>query len=148
MKTLFTVLFLGLSVAFAQGALAADQATPDEAKAMALKAAAYLKANGPEKSWATFNGTGGDFHDRDLYVFAQDNSCNMMANGANTALVGKNICGLKDVDGKNFTREISDVKDQSWVDYKWQNPTTKAVQPKTAFVIRVGDYVVGVGAYK
>jgi len=148
MKTLIVVLFLGFSVIFTPGALAAGQATPDEAKAMALKAAAYLKANGPEKSWATFNATGSDFHDRDLYVFAQDNGCNMMANGANAAFVGKNICSLKDVDGKNFTREISDVKDQAWVDYKWQNPTTKAVQPKTAFVIRVGDYVVGVGAYK
>lgn len=148
MKTLFTILFLGASVAFAQGALAAGQGTPDEAKAMALKAADYLKANGPEKAWATFNASGGNFHDRDLYVFAQDNDCNMMANGANSALVGKNICALKDVDGKSFTRDISGVKDQAWVDYKWQNPTSKAVEPKTAYVIRVGDYVVGVGAYK
>jgi cytochrome c len=37
--------------------------------------------------------------------------------------------------------------DRGWVDYKWQNPITKAVSHKTAYAVRVGDYVVGVGAY-
>ena len=148
MKKLVAVLFLGLSVVFAQGALAAGQGTPDEAKVMALKAADYLKANGPEKSWAAFNAAGGDFHDRDLYVFAQDNNCNLLAHGANAALIGKNLSELKDVEGKTFIKDISGVKDQAWVDYKWQNPVSKAVEPKTTYVVRVGDYVVGVGAYK
>lgn len=148
MKTLFTVLSLGLVLAFAPAALAAGQATPDEAKAMALKAADYLKSNGPEKAWAAFSAAGGDFHDRDLYVTAQDNNCTVMAHGANPALIGKSMCTLKDVDGKLFVREISDTKDQGWVDYKWQNPATKAVEPKTTYAVRVGDYVVGVGAYK
>ena len=111
MKTLFVFLFLGLSALFAQGAMA-GQGTPDEAKAMALKAADFLKANGPEKAWAAFNAPGGDFHDRDLYVFAQDNNCVVMAHGANPALLGKSLCSLKDVDGKAFSREISDVKDR------------------------------------
>jgi hypothetical protein len=92
MKTLFTALALGLSVVFAQGATAADLATPDEAKAMTVKAADYLKANGPEKAWTAFNVLGhGDFQDRDLYVFALDNSCLLKAHGANAALIGKNL---------------------------------------------------------
>jgi len=148
MKTLFTVLLLGFALAFAPAALAAGQATPDEAKAMALKAADYLKSNGPEKAWAAFNAAGGDFHDRDLYVTAEDNNCTVMAHGANAALIGKSLCALKDVDGKAFIQEFSNVKDQGWVDYKWQNPTTKAVEAKTTYVVRVGDYVVNVGAYK
>jgi len=148
MKSLLTVLFLGLCVVFSNDALAAGQGTPDEAKAMALKAAGYLKVNGPEKSWAAFNAAGGDFHDRDLYVFAQDNDGNLLAHGANAALIGKNLSALKDVDGKTFIKEFSEVKEQAWIDYKWQNPTSKAVEPKTTYVVRVGDYVVGVGAYK
>jgi len=148
MKTLFTVLSLSLALAFAPPALAAGQATPDEAKAMALKAADFLKANGPEKSWAAFDAPGGDFHDRDLYVVALDNNCSAMAHGAIAALVGKSLCDLKDVDGKQFAKEMSAVKDQAWVDYKWQNPVSKAVEPKATYTVRVGDYVVGVGAYK
>jgi len=147
MKSLMTAILVGLGILLAQSALAAGQATPDDAKAMALKAADFLKANGAEKAWAAFN-TGADFHDRDLYVTAQDNNCTVMAHGANPALIGKSLCTLKDVDGKLFIREISDTKDQGWVDYKWQNPTTKAVEPKTTYAVRVGDYIIGVGAYK
>jgi hypothetical protein len=43
---------------------------------------------------------------------------------------------------------MTDVTDQAWLDYKCQNPVSKAVTPKTSYVVRVGDYVVGVGAYK
>jgi cytochrome c len=148
MKMRITALFLGLGMVFSQGAMADSQGTPDEAKSMTLKAAEYLKTNGPEKAFAAFNGAGGEFHDRDLYVFAQDPGCVMVANGANAALIGKNLCSLKDVDGKPFAKDISEIKNEAWVDYKWQNPVTKAVAPKTAYVIRVGDYIVGVGAYK
>ena len=148
MKTMLTALVLSAAVAFAPATLAAGQATPDEAKALALKAADYLKTNGPEKAWAAFNATDGDFHDRDLYVTAEDNNCTVMAHGANAALIGKSLCALRDVDGKAFVQEFSSMKDEGWVDYKWQNPATKTVEPKTAYVVRVGDYVVNVGAYK
>jgi cytochrome c len=148
MKSLFAILVLGLGVAFAQGAFAAGQGTPDEAKAMALRAADYLKVNGPEKSWVAFNASGGDFHDRDLYVFVVDTKCNVLAHGALPALIGKNICDLKDIDGKTFAKEMSEVKDQAWVDYKWLNPTTKSVEPKATYSVRVGDAILGVGAYK
>jgi hypothetical protein len=43
----------------ASAAWAAGQATPDEAKAMAVKAAEYLKANGPDKAFAEFNAKDG-----------------------------------------------------------------------------------------
>lgn len=148
MKTLLTVLLIGLSVAFAQNAWAAVQPTPDEAKAMAIKAAHYLQTNGPAKAWIAFNAADGNFRDRNLYVFAQDNNCTMMANGANPALVGKNLCAYTDADGKPVAREISDVKGQAWIDYKMLNPLSKTVEAKTAFVVRVGAYVVGVGASK
>ena len=38
-------------------------------------------------------------------------------------------------------------QDAGWVDFKWQNPLTKAVEPKSMYEVRVGEYVVGVGAY-
>jgi hypothetical protein len=36
----------------------------------------------------------------------------------------------------------------SWVGYKWPNPSIKKVEPKSSFVMRVGDVLVGVGIYK
>jgi cytochrome c len=63
---------LGLAVLIAPAVVAAGQATPAEAKAMAIKAAEYLKAVGPEKAFPEFNAKDGPWRDRDLYVFVDD----------------------------------------------------------------------------
>lgn len=138
---------LAALVLFSSTAFSVDYATVDEAKAMALKAADYLKANGPEKSFAAFETKDSAFHDRDLYVWVQSSKGVMVSHGTNPGLIGKSVLDLKDVDGKPFNREVQAVKDTAWVDYKWQNPQTKAVEPKRAYIIRVGEYLVGVGAY-
>jgi signal transduction histidine kinase len=129
------------------GANAAEFASKEEAKALAEKAAAFLKANGPEKAFAAFEAADGGFRDRDLYVVVQDNKGVMVSHATNPGLKGKSVLDLKDVDGKPFNREWQAVKDAAWVDYKWQNPQTKAVAQKSAYIIHVGDYLLGVGAY-
>jgi len=67
--------------------------------------------------------------------------------GPYAGLIGKSVLDLKDVDGKPFNRETQAIKDVGWVEFKWQNPITKAVEPKRQYIIRVGDYLIGVGAY-
>ena len=69
-----------------------------------------------------------------------------VAAGNNPGLIGKSLIALADVDGKAFFRDMIFVTDAGWVDYKWQNPVTTAVEPKTSYEVRVGDYVVGVSA--
>lgn len=128
-------------------AWAAGQGTPDEAKAMATKAAEYLKSVGPEKAFPEFDAKEGVWHDRDLYVMVQDSKGVMVAHGTNPSLIGRSMLDLKDVDGKPFNREVQAIKDADWVNYKWQNPLTKAVEPKAAYEVRVGEFLVGVGAY-
>lgn len=147
--TRFAALVLSLvMIAFVAPVHAMEKGSPDEAKAMAVKAAEYLKANGPEKSFMVFQAKEDPtFHDRDLYVFVLDNTGKMLSHGASAALIGKPLIEIKDVDGKPFTRDMVAVKDADWVSYKWQNPVTKAVEPKKAYIVRVGDSVVGVGAY-
>jgi signal transduction histidine kinase len=129
-------------------AYATGRATPDEAKAMAVKAAEYLKAVGPDKAFAEFDAKdNATWHDRELYVIVQDDTGVMVAHGTNPGMIGKSMLDLKDVDGKPFNRETQAIKDQGWVAFKWQNPVTKAVEPKQQYIIRVGHYLVGVGAY-
>lgn len=127
---------------------AAEFASQDEAKAMAEKAAAHVKSAGLETAIKDFMTEGGSWHDRDLYVFVFDAKGVTIAHGAKASLVGRDLTGLRDVDGKQFIQDFLKVTDTGWVDYKWQNPTTKAVEPKTSYIIRVADHVVGVGAYK
>jgi len=128
-------------------AWAAGQATPDEAKAMAVKAAGFLKSEGPAKALAAFNQPTGPWHDRDLYVTVQDGKGVMVAHGTNPGLVGRSVLDLKDVSGKPFNREVQAIKTDGWVSYQWQDPLTKSVKTKTAYELRVGEYIIGVGAY-
>lgn len=149
MRKLFVAtLFAFLSVMSVSASRAVDVGTPAEAKAMAEKAAEFLKANGPEKAFVAFETAGGAFHDKDLYVFVYDPTGKCVSIGASPALKGKNLIDLKDVDGKPFIRELVNVSGAGWIEYKWRNPATKAVSMKTSYVIRTGDYLVGVGAYK
>jgi cytochrome c len=138
---------LGAILLSASLAWAVGQASPEEAKAMAVKAAEYLKSVGPDKAFPAFAAKDGPWHDRDLYVTVQDNKGLMVAHGTNPGLVGKSMLDLKDVDGKAFNREIQEIKEAGWVNFKWQNPLTKAVEPKTMYEVRTGDYIIGVGAY-
>jgi cytochrome c len=147
MKFMLAVLVIGSTLLLTAVAHAAGQATPDEAKAMAIKAAEYLKAVGPEKAFPEFSAKDGHWHDRDLYVIVQNNQGVMVEHSTNPGLVGRNVLDLKDPEGKPFNRETQAVKDAGWVNFKWQNPVTKTVEAKTQYIIRVGDYLVGVGAY-
>jgi hypothetical protein len=128
-------------------AYAAGQATPEEAKAMAIEAAEYLKSAGPETAFPAFSAKDGPWHDRDLYVLVENDAHVMVAHGANQALIGKNVINLKDPEGKPVALEIAAIKDAGWIDFKWQNPTTKSIEPKTLYVVRVGENLIGVGAY-
>ncbi len=140
-------LLMAAALLAAPAVYAAGQASPDEAKAMAVKAAEYLKAVGPDKAFPEFDAKDGPWHDRDLYVTVQDSKGVMVAHGTNPGLIGKSMLDLRDVDGKLFNRDIQAIKDTGWVEFKWQNPLTKAVEPKAMYEVRVGEYIVGVGAY-
>jgi hypothetical protein len=152
MKKLFVGMIFAASAAFAilsaAPAAAAGLASPDEAKELALKAAGFLRANGPDKAFPAFTAQGNEWHDRDLYVFVYDDTGHAVAHGGNPALVGKSLIDLKDVDGVSFVRAIIAVQDAGWVDYKWKNPVTGTVGLKTSYIVKVDTYRVGVGAYK
>ena len=122
MKAILACLPLTAALLFAPVAHAAGLASPDDAKAMATKAAEYLKSVGPEKAFAEFDAKDGPWHDRDLYVTVQDSKGVMVAHGTNAGLIGKSVIDLKDVDGKPFNRDVQAIKDAAWIDYKWQNP--------------------------
>ena len=75
---------VGLMLLPTAGFASADKGTADEAKAMVEKAAALLKASGPDKAFEAFNDAANkDFHDRDLYIFVRGMDGNTVAHGAN-----------------------------------------------------------------
>jgi len=135
-------------------AFAQPKATQKDAIALVDKAAAYLKANGEAKAFAEFNLKDGPFTDKgkDLYVFVFDMTGKCLSHGANPALIGRDLSGLKDSDGKFFIKDFTTVaktKGNGWIDYNWSNPTTKKIEPKSSYVLKVADnMLIGCGIYK
>ena len=112
-----------------------------------LKAAAYLKELGPEKAFDAFTNSP-EWKDGDLYVWADDKNGVSVAHGFQPELVGTNELDVPDADGKYYMHDVVAVEDQGWVDYHWKSPTTGEIVPKTSYIVHVGDYFIGVGAYK
>lgn len=126
---------------------AQERASLDEAKAMALHAANALRSLGSHAAFDAFQVSGPPFHDRDLYIFVLNRDGIVQAHGANPTLAGLNRLEVKDANGRAFVREIVAVQDQGWVSYLYKDPLTGKVLPKQTYVVRVGDYLVCVGAY-
>lgn len=151
MKALIKYLMLVVTaLMLSSTAWAADKGTADEATAMVKKAVAYVKANGKDKAFAEFSNPKGAFVDRDLYVMVYDMEGNNKAHGSNPKLIGKNLLEIKDADGVFIVKGLIDTakKGGGWFDYKWPNATTKAVEPKSTYVEKVDDVLIGVGIYK
>jgi cytochrome c len=130
--------------------LAMAQATPEDAKAWVKKAADFYKANGREKALAAFSDSKGQFVKGDLYIYVLDMNGKMIAH-PKAELIGQDFMVKKDADGKLFAAEIVKIakeKGSGWVDYKWENPTTKAIEPKTVYFEKVDDVIICSGAYK
>lgn len=154
MKTMKILwIWLALCLGVSLSAAAQDRGTADQAKAMAEKAVAHIKAVGAEKAYEEFSARDGKWQDRDLYVFAIRFDGFFLAHGANKGLVGKNLIELKDPKGTFYIKEFIEVaknRGSGWVDYMFADPQTKKTLPKSSYIIRVpgSDAFVGVGIYK
>ena len=150
MKKGLIVLVIGLFVMSVMGtALAGGSA--DEAKVLIEKGIAFYKAQGKEKALAEFSNPKGQFVKGDLYVFIWSSTGTVLAHGTNQKLIGKDVSGLKDADGKLFVKEgmeLANSKGSGWVDYKWTNPVTKKMEAKSTFVKKVDDLYFCCGIYK
>jgi cytochrome c len=144
-------LSIASSMALVAGFAHAAGATADEATAMVKSGVAYIKANGAEKGAAEISNKDGKFQKDDLYLVVYGLDGTVRAHGANAKMIGKNLIGLKDIDGKAFVQERVDLakaKGSFWQDYKFTNPTTKTIQPKAMYCEKLDDAVVCGGIYK
>jgi len=131
-------------------ATAAESGTKEEATALVAKAIKYIQENGNEKAFAEINNPKGQFVDRDLYVVVYDVKCKCLAHGANRKMIGRDLIDLKDVDGKPYMKERAELMAKSktaWQNYKFRNPVTNQIEPKTMYLERLGDLIVGCGVY-
>jgi signal transduction histidine kinase len=135
-------------------ALSAHAADPTEkdAIAMAEKGAAYIKANGQDAFLKKIAAKDPDYLQGALYVDVRDIKTGIvLAHPVNPSIVGKDLTDIPDASGKKYRREIIELaakKGHGWVDYQYKNPTTGKIEPKTTYILRVGDVVLEAGIYK
>jgi cytochrome c len=143
------VFFLSMGV-FLQSAGAGEEGTKEEAIALVKKAIEFIKANGNDKAFEEISNPKGQFIDRDLYVVVYDMNAKCLAHGQKKNMIGKELIDFKDTDGKEFMKErVELMKKQptAWQDYKFMNPVTKKIEPKSMYIERFGDLIVGCGIY-
>jgi cytochrome c len=150
MRKTMTVLIVALAAVAFLAALAFAAATPKDAEAWTKKAVEYYKANGKDKALAEFSNPKGEFVKGDQYIYVLDMDGKMIAH-PNATLMGKDFTKVKDADGKLFALDIlkeAKAKGNGWVDYKWENPTSKKVEAKTVYFEKEDGVIICSGAYK
>jgi len=149
-----STLLLALSGALlAAPALAETKATAAEATAMVKKGVAAIKASGKDhdKLYTEITGKDAKWVDRDLYLVVYGMDGSVKAHGANAKLVGNNLMDMLDIDGKPYIKErmeLAKSKGSFWQDYKFTNPTTKKIEPKSMYCEKVDELVACAGIYK
>lgn len=127
-----------------------ERATPEQAQALVAKAIALYDDAGREATFVAIEDPNGEFIDHDLYIFVFGPNRTIVAHGGDKDLFGTPADTLKDIDGVPFGTMFMDEATASghWVNYKWVDPVTRAVHPKTSWVVRHDGYIFGAGVYQ
>ena len=127
-----------------------DRGTPAEAQAMLQKAFEHYGSVGRKQALDDFTAKKPPFFDHDLYVVCISPDHLITANGGFPQYVNGSSDLLRDADGKPLGEAIVDVVQSTGagsVEYRWLNPASKKIEPKTMFARKFGSDVCGVGVY-
>ena len=146
-----SVVILALLLSFP--AIAADGiATPKQTEVIVVtKVAAAVAANRAE-TLKEITAKDQKWIDRDLYtvVVVYDMNGKCLAHGVKEGQVGKDLIDLADADGKKIVKErieLAKSKGKFWQDYKFTDPVTRKVLPKSVYCEKSGDMIICAGIY-
>ena len=127
------------------------QGTADEAKVLVVRALAHIKRVGYDKAARDFHQKGGEFIDRDLYVFVLDREGFYRVMGLDEAKVGAHVSASPGVDADQLILDAWKRADSGggWVEYNIINLITGDVRGKSSYVMPLdGKRLIGCGAYR
>jgi signal transduction histidine kinase len=134
------------------GPAQAGEPTEQDAIAMAERGAALIKAKGKREMIRRITTRDPDFVQGPLYVGLRDVKTGIvLADPYNPSVVGLDLTDVPDSNGKKYRREIMELaaaKGKGWVDYQYRDPATGRIQPKTTYILRIGDVVLEAGLHR
>jgi cytochrome c len=150
MKALFKIAVVGF-VFSPLNIFAEEFGTAKDAESLVTKAIAHIKSVGSDAAYADFTGKKPEWIVNDVYVVVYSLKGIPLAHGQNPKQVGKDLLEFKDADGKSFVKErveLAKSKGKFWQDYKFTDPVTKKILPKSAYCEKLEETVVCAGIYK
>jgi hypothetical protein len=127
--------------------------TPEMIMAKVDRGASLLEKEG-SAAFPKFMGQGSDFLFAGTYIWINDLNGVILMHPIKNKLVGRNLTGIKDKNGKRFIAmgvQIAEDKGQGWIGYLWPKPGEKQASPKVSYVKKVhtpdGEMVLGCGVY-
>jgi len=115
------------------------------------KGVAHLRAVGARQACDDFDDPNGAFIFGEYYISAFDTHGIRVANGSDPASRGENIHDIRDADGKQHVHAIIEkakARGKGWEDYKWTNPLTKRIEPKSVYFELIDDVIITCGIYR
>ncbi|CAA7611603.1 cache domain-containing protein [Magnetospirillum sp. UT-4] len=152
MNAVLRILILAVALWAGHPAAAAEPPNPGGVRALTLKAAALVEAQGLDAAREAFLADG-EFKHGEIYVNVIDTNGTWLIYPPHPRNAGKSVLNVKDANGKLLVREIVATaldKGEGWVEYHWLNPATNRIQPKQTFVKHVParGVIVYIGLYR
>jgi methyl-accepting chemotaxis protein len=121
------------------------------AVALVRQGVAHVRAVGKRRACDDFDDPNGEFVFGEYYISAFDVNGIRVANGSDPASRGENIYDIHDADGKQHVHAIIEkakARGKGWEEYKWTNPVSRRIEPKSVYFELVDDVIVTCGIYK
>lgn len=131
---------------------AADKPTMAQVKELTLKAADMVRRDGVDKARLVFH-AGGAFRFGEIYVNVIDLNGTWLIYPPNPRNEGKSVLNVRDADGRLLVQDIirtATDQGEGWVEYRWLNPESNAIERKASFVKLVAERhaITYVGVYR
>ncbi len=124
----------------------AEATMPRDAQAMVRRAVEYCRAQGRERFLREVADPRGCFNIGDLHASVHDRGMVLLAHPTRPELIGQSLLEQKDWSGGKLSRKeiqaLALSAGSGWVEYTSENPATKTLEPKTAYVERLDDLII------
>lgn len=122
----------------------------EKVEALIRRGIEHVHAVGAERALKDFHNPHGGFVEDDRYIYAFNMQGVLLASPFRPELLGVDQSEHGDHDGKKYVQEIlriAKTMGKGWCDYRSTNPVTRRPEPKSAYVERAGDVILGCGIY-
>lgn len=146
---LLALIWLAASAAAAPAHAQAQYGTRGEAVTLVSRALMGLRED-RAGTLAAITARAPRFTDRDLYVVVYDLDGQVQAHGQTAGLVGRDLSGLRDINGVAFVQEriaLARRNQSFWHEYAFVDPLTRRVLPKSTYCERLDELIVCAGVY-